>query len=188
MPLVNDHVTEPTPAGPARVQVVVAYWEIESGGQAPVVGGSTAWMLEFVPGGVDPLLDHESLWSVSRRDERVTRLDRGPVPAYWAAGAGDPPEPGERRLRGRLQGTAHGGISPDGFPHCAGRVDRIRLLTQQYVEYRERHFRGVPGTVTATDITACPTVFASGLVDGAHRSFGVLLDLAVPVSVDGPAG
>lgn len=98
------------------------------------------------------------------------------------------PEPGEHRLRGRLQGTVHGGISPHGFPPCAGRVDRIRLLTQQYVEYQDRHFRGVPGTVTTTDLAACPTAFPAGLTDGAYRPFGVLLDVSVPVSPVSPAG
>lgn len=187
----SHRFTEPTPVGPARVQVVVAFWEIESGGQAPVLGGQTAWMLEFVPGGSDrsdPLLDQELLWSVSRWDDHATRLDRGPVPAYWGFGAGSPPEPGEHRLRGRLQGTVHGGISPHGFPPCAGRVDRIRLLTQQYVEYQDRHFRGVPGTVTTTDLAACPTAFPAGLTDGAYRPFGVLLDVSVPVSPVSPAG
>lgn len=175
---------EPTPTGAERVEIVVAGWEIECCAPPPVVGEPTSWMLEFQPGDAD--LDHEFAWDATRWDERVTCLRRGPVTAYWAFGAGSPPAPGTAVLRGRLCGTVHGGISPDGFPACRGRVDRVRVLSQRYREVTERTWEGVPGTVAAVDVAQSPRWFHGGPLDGTTSvPFGVLVDVRIESGLPG---
>lgn len=174
---------------PERVRVCVADWEIECCAPPPVIGEVTEWMLEFAaaPEPPDPLLDEEQLWSVSVED-RVVRLDRGPVVAYWSFGAPDPPRSGPVRLTGRLHGTVHGGISPDGFPACRARVDRIRLLSQEYREIRARYWEAVPGTITAVDVDESPKWFGNDVTVAGPSPFGLLLDLAVDPRLPRPAG
>lgn len=174
------------PAGREIVEVLVSDWEIECCAPPPVVGETTSWMLQYVAcrGAVDPLLDHELTWSVSRwaGAPAVTRLDRGAVTAYWSDDEHRPP-PGEVLLRGRTYGTVHGGISPDGFPQLEGRVERVRVLSQEYREVAERRWEGVPGSVTAVDVRESPRWFTtdSSLCRGSQL-FGVLLDVRVRTS------
>ncbi len=160
-----------------RVRFWVADWEIECCAPPPVVGGTTAWMLEFEPSGdqPDPLLDEEHEWIVDAGAE----LRRGRVRAHWGDPAVARPAPGATRLRGRLRGTVHSERGPDDLPQVEGRVDRIRLLRQEYREVQDRYWEPVPGTVTAEDLGESPRWFGSDLPSTAARPFGLLLDVTL---------
>ena len=182
--------TEPTPtsqAGFHTVEVFVASWEIECCAPPPEVGALSTWVLEFISADQypNPDLDHENTWRAAPWPPmpcppEMTRLSDGPIAACWSRSDIDV---GAMRLRGRLSGTVH--VVPSGFPRTTGRVDRLRMVTQQYAFVAaERCWTPVPGTMTFTDIPHSPRWFdhpAAPPVDGGTRicQTGVLLDLAV---------
>lgn len=165
--------------GRFREQVLLARWEIECCVPPPVVGAVVEWGLEFVPAldPPDPLLDRELVWSVQAGPDDVAQLVRGPVVAAWSDA---PPPPGPVRLTGQLVASAHGGSSVEDLPSCRGRVERIRVLRQEYRETSPRTWMPVPGTVSAVEVAESPRRFEGADPDPAGApSIGVLVDLLV---------
>jgi hypothetical protein len=171
--------------GGFREHVLLAGWEIECCVPPPVVGAVVEWGLEFVPAldPPDPLLDRELVWSVQAGPDDVAQLVRGPVVAAWSDA---PPPPGPVRLTGQLVASAHGGSSVEDLPSCRGRVERIRVLRQEYREAGDRTWEPVLGTVEAEDVAEAPRRYGDGDALG-RQTFGVLLDLRVDPRLPRPA-
>ena len=174
-------------AGGFREQVLLAGWEIECCVPPPVVGAVVEWGLEFVPAldPPDPLLDRELVWSVQAGPGDVAQLVRGPVVAAWSDA---PAPPGPVRLTGQLVASEHGGSALEDLPPCRGRVERIRLLRQEYRETEPRSWMPVPGTVSAVEVAESPRRFDETDPEPAGPwSIGVLVDLLVDPRLPAPA-
>lgn len=107
-----------------------------------------------------------------------------------AAWSDAPSPPGPVRLTGQLVASLHGGSELGDLPPCRGRVERIRLLRQEYRETEPRARMPVPGTVSAVEVAESPRQFEETDPEPAGAwSIGVLVDLLVdprlPVPEDG---
>jgi hypothetical protein len=159
------------------IEITVADWEIECCAPPPVVGGTTSWCLGFRPDDLAP----EDVWTVTHVD-RAVLLERDGIVAAWAVADATPPPPGIHRLRGRLTGTRHGGLLPEDLPEVTGRVERIRLVSYEYVAdpAEPRALTYVAESRALRDVRESPRWFNPGQPIGPGRmDTGLLLDVAV---------
>lgn len=164
------------------VEILVADWEIECCAPPPVIGAVATWSLEFVSATDE--LAREDIWTVTHRDDGAVLLDRVGIHAAWNTSVAPPPRAGTHMLRGRLHGTVHGsvrGAIPDGLPPVSGRVQRIRIVSHQFVGDHSGH--PSPHHTSAAralrEVRECPRWFNRETTAPGWVDTGVLIDMAV---------
>jgi hypothetical protein len=161
------------------VEILISDWEIECCAPAPVLGATSSWRLEFIarPGP----LSREDLWTVSHHDDGQVLLDRAGVEAAWNHHAAPAPSPGIHPLCGHLLGTVHG-IVPETLTPVSGRVQRIRIVSEEFTWQPGAEGRAldrVPATTGLRDVRASPRWFHHGPIGPGIVDVGVLIDLAL---------
>jgi hypothetical protein len=162
------------------IEVAISDWEIECCAPPPMIGGLSSWRLTFIPDGDE--LSREDIWTVTHRADGGVRLDRDGFEAACSTYCRPAPPAGIHTLRGRLDGTAHGGIVPDDLPAVVGRVERIQMMSYEYERDPDepRMVRFVPESLRLRDVRESPRWFNEGCGVGiGRRDKGLLLHLAV---------
>ena len=156
----------------AELSVFIDSWEIECCAPPPVVGGTTAWRLNFqqvaspdpesdqrIPGWVTDKLWQVETWPANTPPHAVYRNGVAAY-CYELDGPDVAALPlGRHVLRGALFGTRHPGTDYDVFPTVSATVARIQVVSRE-VRYQDQRATAVPDSTRLVDVRQSPKWFA----------------------------